>query len=46
MLILIQDSYSKSFEFVIHKINLMEDATKELNTKTYVITVKEDKTLN
>ena len=29
-----------------HKINLMEDAPKELNAKTYAMTIKEDKVLN
>ena len=29
-----------------HKINLTEDTPKELNTKVYTITVKEDKALN
>jgi len=29
-----------------HKINLTEEAPKELNTKTYVITLKEEEALN
>jgi len=29
-----------------YKINLMEEAPKELNTKTYVITLKEEEALN
>jgi len=29
-----------------HKINLMENAPKELNAKTYAMTIKEDKVLN
>jgi len=29
-----------------HKINLMEEAPKELNTKAYMMTLKEEETLN
>ena len=29
-----------------HETNLMEDTPKELNVKTYAITIKEDKALN
>ena len=29
-----------------HEINLIEDALKELNIKTYVMTIKEDEALN
>jgi len=29
-----------------HKINLMEDAPKELNAKAYAMTIKEEKVLN
>ena len=29
-----------------HKINLMEEAPKELNTKAYVMTLKKEKALN
>ena len=29
-----------------HKINLIEDAPKKLNVKTYVITIKEEEALN
>jgi len=29
-----------------YKINLIEEAQKELNTKAYVITIKEEETLN
>ena len=29
-----------------HEINLMEEAPKELNTKAYVITLKEEEALN
>jgi len=29
-----------------HEINLMDEALKELNTKTYAITLKEEEALN
>jgi len=29
-----------------HKINLIEEALKELNTKAYAMTIKEKETLN
>ena len=29
-----------------HKINLIEEASKELNTKTYIIILKEEEALN
>ena len=29
-----------------HEINLMDEAPKELNAKTYTITIKEEETLN